>query len=332
LRANNMKRSLIILAIATACAGTAGLGYELRARSAAKAGALPELLDLAPADSSFIAYADVAALRQDPLFQRVVALAEPATQDRDYVDFVRATGFDYQRDLDRVVIASQPGAAASGTTVVADGRFDRKKIEEYALRSGKVGNQNGRTVYVVPSATPGKNISFTFLSANRMALSDGGNFFATPGGFSPTPLDPAMHDRLSRVAGAPLFFAAKTPARGAIGTNAAPGAPSLLQSVRWLDFAAQPDNGDVILSAEGECDSPEDAQKVATAVEFLRGVMRSALDDPKTAAHISPASASATESLLKAANVTTAAERVRLLVTVTPDMLDAAAPAAPTGR
>jgi hypothetical protein len=328
-----MKRSFLILAIVAAIVAMVGLGYELRARSASKAGSLPELLDMAPADSTFLAYADVAALRQDPLVARAAALAQPAAEDRDYAEFVRATGFDYQRDLDRVVFANRPGTSG-GTMAIAEGRFDQKKIEEYALRSGKVADQDGHAVYVVPSTTPGKNISFAFLSANRVAVSDGVDLFATQGRISPAPLDPAMHERLSRVAAAPLFFAAKTPAHGATGANAAPGAPSLFESVRWVDFAAQPDGGDVILSAEGECDSPEEAQKVATAIEFLRGVLRSALTDPKAAMQMSPAGASATERLLKAASITTTAERVRLLVTMTPDMLDVAAPgtAAPSGR
>jgi hypothetical protein len=138
-----------------------------------------------------------------------------------------------------------------------------------------------------------------------------------------------MRDRLSRVAAAPLFFAARTPASGA-SAIAAPGAPSLLQSVRWLDFAARPDGGDVILSAEGECSNPQDAQKVASTLEFLRGLLQSALTDPKATIHMPPASASAAAQLLKAASVTTTAERVRLLVTLTPDMLDVAA--TPSGR
>lgn len=332
--ADGMKRSLVILAIVAVGVCTVGLGYELRARSATDAGSLPALLNMAPADSTFIAYADVAALRQNPLLQRAAAMAQPPTEDRDYVDFVHATGFDYQRDLDRVLLATGPGAAAGGTIAVAEGRFDQKKIEEYALRSGKIENQNGRAVYVVPSATPGKNISFAFLSAERIAVSDGGNLFAMSGGLSPAPLDSAMHERLSRVAAAPFFFAAKTPTRSATGTAAAPGTPSLLESVRWVDFAARPDNGNVILSAEGECSSPEEAQKVATTLQFLRGVLQGALADPKAATHMSPASASATAQLLKAANITTTAERVRLLVTMTPDMLNlnAAAPAAPSGR
>jgi hypothetical protein len=327
-----MKRASVILAIVAAGVCIVGLRYVLRARGASEAGSLPELLEMAPADSTFIAYADVAALRQDPLVQRAAAFAQPATQDRDYVEFVRSTGFDYQRDLDRVVFATGPGAAAAGTMAVAEGRFDQKKIEEYALRSGKVENENGRAVYVVPSATPGTSISFAFLAANRIAVSDGGNLFATPGGLSSTPLDPAMHERLSRVAAAPLFFAAKTPARSTAGTAAAPGAPSLLESVRWMDFAARPDGGDVILSAEGECGSLEEAQKVASTLEFLRSLLRSALADPKAAIQMSPAGLSASEQLLKAASITATADRVRLLVTVTPDMLSATAPAVASGR
>lgn len=325
-----MKRASVILAIVAAGVCIVGLRHELRARGATEPGSLPKLLEMAPADSTFVAYADVAALRQDPLVQRAVALAQPATLDRDYLAFVRGTGFDYQQDLDRVMFATGPGAPGR-TMAVAEGRFDQKKIEEYALRSGKMENQNGRAVYVVPSTTPGKSISFAFLAADRIAVSDGGNLFVTPSGLSSAPLDSAMHDRLSRVAGSPLFFAAKTPARSATGTAAA-AAPSLLGSVRWMDFAARPDGGNIILSAEGECGSLEEAQKVASTLEFLRSLLGSALADPKAALQMSPASVSAYAQLLKAAIITATADRVRLLVTVTPGMLDVAAPAAPASR
>src|SRR5579862_7064360 len=106
-----MKRASIILAIVAAGVCIVGLRYVLRARGASETSSLPELLKMAPADSIFVAYADVAALRQDPLVQRAAALAQPATEDRDYLAFVRATGFDYQQDLDRVMLAMEPGAA-----------------------------------------------------------------------------------------------------------------------------------------------------------------------------------------------------------------------------
>lgn len=330
----DVKRNLIILAIATACLGVVAVRHELKARAIADASSLPDLLNLAPADSTFIAYSDVAALRQSPLIQQVEALAKPATMDRDYADFVSATGFDYERDLDHVVLATRPDGSAQETFAFAEGRFDQKKIEAYASRSGKIQNQNGRTVYVVPSTTAGKSVSLSFLSPNRIAVSEGGNIFAAPGGFSAAPLDPALRERLSRVAGAPFFFTAKMPARGAMGASnpVAASVSSLFESIRWLDVAARPDGDNLILSAEGECGTPDQAQKVASTLELLRAVVEGALANPNSSMRLPADSAATAERLLKAASITSTADRVRLLITVTSDMLHlpgAAAPAPP---
>ena len=121
-----------------------------------------------------VAYADVTALRNSVLVQYLAAMAQPTVTDPDYAEFVRSTNFDYQRDLDRVLLTVRSGPVAE-TLVFADGRFDRERIEQYALRSGKSHEQDGHRVYVVPSAKSGKNISITFLNAGRIALSDGGD-------------------------------------------------------------------------------------------------------------------------------------------------------------
>lgn len=317
-----MKRLSIILvsAIAVISLSLGALRYEGRTSAAET---LPELLELAPADSTFIAYADVAALRQSSIVQQATSMNRPGATDPDYQEFVRATGFDYERDLDRVLVASKTDTTPNATIAVADGRFDQKKITEYAQLSGKTENENGRTVYVIPSVTPGKNISLTFLSAGRIAVSDGGDFFARQGALSTTPLDGAMRERLSRVAGAPLFFAAKTPARSTSAPSAGPAAlaSSLFQSVGWVDFAARPDGESVILSAEAECGSPEDALKVATALELLRTVIQGAIVNQKGGTQVPAENVAQAMRLLKAANITTAAERVRLLITLTPDMI-----------
>jgi len=322
-----MKRLALIsaLAIPVVAVSAAAVRYELRVRAAADA--LPELLELAPADSTFIAYADVAALRQATLVQKATALARAPAQDNDYQDFVRATGFDYERDLDRVLLAGQTNAAPGTTFAVADGRFDEKKIEDYALRSGKIANENGRTVYVMPSVTPGKSIAFSFLSASRIAVSDGEDVFARPGAFSNSNLDGAMRERLSRVAGAPLFFAAKTPARGASAPDGNPAAfaAALFQSVTWVDFAARPDGDNVILSAVAECGTPENAQKVASALELVRTMVQGAIAGSKDNQQVSAENLASAQRLLQAASVTAAADRARLLITVTPDMVRAQA-------
>jgi hypothetical protein len=326
-----MKRLTIILALAAAVVSisAAAVRYELQVRAGA---ALPELIDLAPPNSTFVLYADIAALRQAPLVQKAIASAQPAVQDRDYEKFVQSTGFDYQRDLDRVLLAGSTEGTTTRTMAVAEGRFDQKKIAEYALRTGKVESRSGGAVYMIPSVTPAKTISFSFLSAGRIAVSDSGDFPSMAGASSRQPLDGAMRERLSRVAGAPLFLAAKTPASAASlpSTSPAAAASALFQSIRWLDFAAQPDGDNAILSAEAECGSPEDAQRVATALELLRTVILGGIANPKGATQAQAASAAAAQGLLKAASVTTTAERVRLLITVTPDMIKLASSASAT--
>ena len=53
--------------------------------------------------------------------------------EEDYLRFVQATGFNYETDLDLVAISfTHDGSNSSTTFAVAQGRFDRKKIEAYA--------------------------------------------------------------------------------------------------------------------------------------------------------------------------------------------------------
>jgi len=302
--------------------------YAPQLRHQARADSLPELIDLAPPDSTLVAYADLAALRASPLVQVLAAMAQPSNVDHDYAEFVGATGFDYQKDLDRFVIATRTGAAAQ-TLVFAEGRFDRARIEGYALRSGTLVNQNGRTVYVMPSGTAGKKVSLTFLAANRIVLSDGGELpSALAAGTAPW-LDPNLRERISRVAGSPLFAVAKA---GAIAKDNAGGAPSVMAgtpfaSLRWVSLAARPEGAHALLSIEGECDNPGDAQKVAGSLEVVRGMLHGGLADPKSRGQMSAETAAAADRMLQGVQISTDAERVRLLLTLTPELL--ARPAAP---
>src|SRR5579864_8398466 len=126
-----LRRIALLLA---AIVGTVTLAYELRVHVFLGDHSFPELIELAPAHSTFIAYIDLAELRKEPLIDHLAALAEPVTVDPDYEQFVSSTVFDYQRDLDQVAIT----APTAEKLAIADGRFDRKKIEEYALRSGAI--------------------------------------------------------------------------------------------------------------------------------------------------------------------------------------------------
>ena len=299
-------------------------------RHQARADSLPELIDLAPADATLVAYADLAALRASPLVQVLAAMAPPSNVDHDYAEFVRATGFDYQKDLDRFVIATRASTAAQ-TLVFAEGRFDHARIEEYALRSGTLVNQNGHTIYVVPSGTAGKKVSLTFL-AGESDRTIRRRRFVDPRwlrGTAPS-LDPSLRERLSRVAGSPLFAVAKDRGhcQGQYGRCAHPSWPVRpFASLRWVSLAARPEGAHALLSIEGECDSPADAQKVAGSLEVVRGMLHGGLADPKSRGQMSAETAAAADRMLQGVQVSTDAERVRLLLTLTPELL--ARPAAP---
>jgi hypothetical protein len=328
-----IKRIAICLMLAGALAG--GLVYAARARRALGVDAESELLSLAPADSALVAYADLAAIRNSPVAAQLGALAQPVRVDKDYTDFVSATGFDYSKDLDRVLITARSGAPSGDTLIFAEGRFDREKIEKYALRTGKQQTENGHTFYVVPLATAGKSLQFAFLSSGRMALANDGELSAA---FSPAvrgAVDTGMRDRLARVSGAPLFAELKAsnyvPQPGAAGAPGAPkgsplatGMTAPFAALQWISLAARPDGDQIVLSMEGECKRPEDAQGVANALQFLRTILRGAMSDPKTRGQMPAQSAAAAQKLLETIKITTDAERVRLLVSLTPELLQLA--------
>jgi hypothetical protein len=314
-----LRRIALLLA---AIVGTVILVYELRVHFFPADRSFPELIELAPARSTFIAYIDLAELRKEPLIGHLAALAEPVTVDPDYEQFISSTGFDYQRDLNQVVIT----ATADEKLAIADGRFDRKKIEEYALRSGTIEKRNGHTIYVINSKTGGQAISLTFLGAQRIVLGEGRDFI----GYltSPrAPLDPPMRQRLSRVAGSPAFAGWKIPdslthAAGRTGSFAVPA----LQSLRAIDLAIKPEAQQLLISAEGECDDSLQAQNLSASLEFLRTILPVGLTGPKKRGQMSAENAALAARLVEATEITTNNDRVRLLLTVSPDMIGGSAP------
>ena len=151
------RRQFLILLAATVVVAPI-LVYGLRAHLTAAAESLPELIDLAPGNSTLIVYVDLAALRKEPLIVHLAESAAPVAVDRDYAEFASATGFDYRRDLDQVVIAASTGR----TLAVADGRFDQEKIAQYVLRSGQLQQDGDRPLYVMKSTTAGQEYLANF--------------------------------------------------------------------------------------------------------------------------------------------------------------------------
>lgn len=293
------------------------------------ASAMPKLLSALPAGAPTLVYIDLAAIRASAFYQQRPDRGPIALPDPDYADFIHSTGFDFEKDLDRVVIASWPAGLSQGrndqkTILVADGHFDRRKIHDYAMQKGKVDHEAGREVFLFPTDKQPRWNSMTFLDDHRIAIVEGPSispFFDHHE--DPQGGDPAR-DRAAHVAGAAFFAISRVPP---LPENAAPaGDPSakltsLARSVRWITLAARPEGNNVRVSLEGECQNPEDARQMQSTLELLRGIGQAGLDNSKTRQSMDPATLDVLETLLKSADVTATAERVRILVEITPDIM-----------
>jgi hypothetical protein len=340
------KRALIALA-ATVCLGAAAAGFYLyRARrpmpapapattagiAAAAASTASNVLSQLPPDAPGIAYIDVAALRklQDSPLAAMLGLAgaSPAT-DRDYAEFVRATGFDYTRDLDKAAIAFWPASRIAPSNsldpdrvvTVADGRFDQPKIKAYALRTGRLITRGSESIYEVPGNPP---TAFEFLSPTRVILASGKNAANLLGPFGSGKRDPAVQALIDRVAAAPLFAVARTdnlPPTFYDNFRSSPQLEGMTRNIRGLTLAGQPKASDLQLALDAECDSMTHAIEMSTLLDGFRMIGSMALSDPKTRGQMTREQAAFLNAVLSQTQITHQDRWVRLALDVTPSML-----------
>jgi hypothetical protein len=307
-------------------AGSALLLIHLHRAGTAHASPVPELLSALPSGAPTLIYLDLAAIRGSGFYQHRRDRGPIAVPDKDYANFVQSTGFDFEKDLDRVVIASWPAAAKepAKTVAVADGRFDRKKIREYATKEGKIDRQQGREVYLFPAQKQGGWNSLTFLDSHRVGLVGGPTIAPLLATHTDDSASDPARERAARFDGAAAFAITRVPI---IPDNLATGGmrstqlASLARSVQWVTIAARPEGDNLRVSLEGECDNDADARQLQSALELLRMFGRAGLDNSKTRKSMDPATHTVLETMLESAEVTQAAERVRVLVELTPDIL-----------
>lgn len=375
-RANSLSKQRAAAVIALLVIAIASVYLYLHhPRFAANFSKTPDIISQLPPQAPVVAYIDVAALRKlqnSPLVD-ALGLAPGATDsaDRDYQNFVRATGFDYTRDLDAVAIADWPSGLQSGTTpalsnetvanrliAIANGRFDESKIKTYALQTGKAVQRGKLTVYEIPGDAPGDPpVSFEFLSPNQIALASGASVEDLPSLPSSSAPAPAMQSLIDRVAGAPLFAVARTNALPAALYDNFAGSPQLHQlarSVTDISLAVSPagspnsppgalpnalPNGspdnhqEVQLALDAECDSLKDALEMSADLEGFRMFGSLALADPKTRRKMTPGQIQLLLTVLHQVKITRADRSVRLTLEVTPAMIQlATAPSPPPSR
>jgi hypothetical protein len=324
------KTVLIAGGLAVFAMAVTALVYSGFRRSArADASPAPKLLSEVPAGAPTLVYADLAAIRASAFYQHRPDRGPITLPDRDYANFVQSTGFDFEKDLDRVVIASWPSGLASKkeqTVLIADGRFNRRKIHAYALRKGKLDRQQGHDVFLFPSDTQGQRgwDSITFLNDHRIAIVEGASIAPLLEHSESAPGSDPARERAARVAGAAVFAITRVPV---FPDNYSPGGVqsaqllNLVRSVQWITLAARPEGNDLRLSLEGECVTSTDARKLEAALEVLRLIGRAGLESPKTRQSMDPDTLNVLETLLKSADISATAERVRILMELTPNIL-----------
>lgn len=326
------QRAAVVLLVAAGVAAAA-LYYAHRGSSAAQNGNVPALLELLPVDAGYLVYADIASFRASAFVTHLNVWASSASPDRDYQEFIRATGFDYARDLDRIVLAVRPVPGAGRTIALAEGRFDRAKLASYALRTGKMERQNGVEVYVVPNnSSAAKAFSFAFLDDHRIALAEGSSLAEVLGPHNGAGPDAAMREHIARVGGAAAYAVGRVgpvPDNLAVGDMRSDQFTNLARSLRWFSLAARPEGDRMRVALEGECDTAENAKQLAGTLDGLRLLGQTMLADPRTRQRIPLQTLTALEGLLKAAEVSRDDQSVRVRFELTTEMLDAFAQAAP---
>ena len=293
----------------------------------------PDLIHQLLPGASVVAYVDVAALRSSSFADELASLAPTPAQDPAYTDFVHDTGFDYSRDLDRAAVDLWPQTSATSVLALAQGRFDKAKIEQYALRFGRALKIHGQKIFEVREENSPRTVRFTFLASDEIAISDGPAISQMLGAQNSARLDSQMSARVAHVSDAPIYAVARTddlPRDLRIDVSHSAQLGNLLRSVHAITAAARPAGENLKLFASADCGSTLDAFQLSTTLEGLLWMGRAALADPKTRQQIGP-QWPALDALLKAADVSHNSHLIELRIQITPQMLQAAVAAPADG-
>jgi hypothetical protein len=334
-----MKLTRLLLAAFIIIIGTTAF-FAYRKWAAPARSAREETLALMPTDASAVVFLDFAALRQAPFIAQLYAWAPKPEIDSDYAQFVKETGFDYERDLDRLAIAVERRDQHSFLFAVVDGKFDRQKISAFALKDGASLKTGGREIFSVPASGPAQKITFLFLKNDRIAVTTDANLASFLDARKSSDDVAEWRARFERLAGSPLFAVIKQDA--ALGDALAARAPgglrspqlsSLIDQLQWITIAGKPDNDRLRVIAEGECLGENTVRQLADVMNGVLILAEGGLNDAKTRQQLDPAMRNAYVELLKSADVSKVdrgdSKSVRLVFDLTAGFLEAARKAPP---
>jgi hypothetical protein len=296
-----------------------------------------DVLGEMPADAASVLYTDVKALRQSPFLAELYKWAPQPATDADYTQFVQATGFSYERDLDRVGIAFSSRGQDTVIFAVADGHFDKKKISAYALQTGTRQGRDGHEIFSVPVSGEARRITFTFLRKDRIALTNGPSLDIQAADKSDAQ---AWRERFRRLAGSPIFAVIRQDAASTIASRSpassrfqSPQFADLLNQLQWITVAGKPEAEHLRVVLEGEGPPQTNTRQMADLINSLLVFAQAGLNDPKLRQQLQPQVREAYLEVLKSTDVSPIdrgdTKSVRLMFDVTPNFLEAARAALP---
>jgi hypothetical protein len=344
LRTNSLmprtKTQFIALAAAVSLAVVSLLAYFLWFQPA-----IPErkaLLSWMPDGARAVVFLDLTALRRSPFFADLLAWAPQPDADREYRQFVRDTGFDYERDLERLAVAFEQQGRQKIFFAVGDGHFDVRKIKTYAAKNGALQKSGGREIFSLPMAGSSAHLSFTFLTKNRLAFTTNNDFASWQHGAKAVE-DAEWRERFTRVAGSPIFavmrnevlkdafgsdLASQDLARQATSGFSSPQLSSLLAQLQWLTVAGKPENNKMRVALDGESLEEKNAQQLADLLNGVVLLARAGISNGKAQQQLGTATRQSYLTLLKSVEVSRIdrpdSKSVRLMFDVTPDLLKSA--------
>jgi hypothetical protein len=276
---------------------------------------------------------DFQELRASAFLSQILSLAPRPQMEEEYGKFVQATGFDYERDLERVGISFSGSAQNPKTMAVAEGRFDRKKIETYSAHFGTLKTANGKTIYAVNLSNPPRTAYFTFLRDDQVAICNDASCFFQPSGKSMNSEE--WREHFLRLAGTPVFavmrqdsqlltaLSQRTP-----GGYRSPQLATLLGQLQWISIGAKPEGDQLRVVADGETSSDTVVRQLNDMFSGLLILAQAGLDDPKSRKQLDPKLREAYAGLLKSAEVQKldrgTSKSVRLIFEITPQLLESA--------
>lgn len=244
-------------------------------------GVREQMLSTLPEDPSAVIFVDIEQFRSSAFLAQLLAWAPQLPVDEEYKQFVQATGLNYERDIARLAIAYSQQASGGFVYGVADGRFDRKKIEAYAARSGEridFKKRGGKTAvaFLIKLKNSGRVTFFTFLRDDRIGWTNDPAYAAffdhRPDGARSS----EWKEHSERLAGSPLFAILRQDASTAAalsqqtpGGLRSPQLAALVSQLEWMTVGAKPDGNILRVVLEGESTNDTTIRQLR---DFLNGI------------------------------------------------------------